>query len=58
MSFDIQEYSMEHFLLEYPKYRELSATEFIAMYNTWLEHIATELAADTYCNLQKSGYYD
>ena len=58
MDFNFKEYSMEHFLLEFPHYSTLTGSEFIAKYETWLEDKANELDADRWISYQKSEYYD
>lgn len=53
MSFNIQEYSMEHFLHEFPHYSQLPSTEFVTKYNAWLQDQVEEVAADRWINYQK-----
>jgi hypothetical protein len=56
MSFIIREYSMEHFLQENPHYSQLTSTEFIAKYDTWLQNQIEEVAADQWINCQEEDF--
>lgn len=53
----IQEFSMEHFLLENPQCRTMESTEFMEAYDKWVKELQEEAQADIHISLAKSGFY-